>query len=222
MSGSQEPIPARLKAPLFPLPNMVLFPRAILPLHIFEDRYKRMTESAIEGDGRIAMALLRPGWEKDYHCRPPIEPVVCVGRIVAQEKVKDGKFNILLQGEFRAIVGRETGGRPLDPTPYRLAELTPLPETAAMEIDLFREREELQSIFSAVGGKISDLFSSPMRTADIADLIAFRYLESIELKQSLLAEGDVRRRVERLVGAMRASQAVLTAVQRRGDSSGLN
>src|SRR5687768_2370471 len=67
--------------PLFPLPNVVLFPRAVLPLHIFEERYKTMAADALAGDRLVAMALLRPGWEKSYYGRPAIEPVVCVGTI---------------------------------------------------------------------------------------------------------------------------------------------
>src|SRR5450432_958575 len=87
-----------LIVPLFPLPNVVLFPRAVLPLHIFEQRYKAMTAAALRGEKLIAMALLKPGWEKNYYSRPEIEPVVCVGRIVAQEKLGDGTYNFLLQG----------------------------------------------------------------------------------------------------------------------------
>src|SRR6476646_9959598 len=88
--------------PLFPLPNVVLFPRAVLPLPIFEERYKQMTADAIVGaedtgqSARIAMALFRPGWEKSYYGRPAIEPVVCVGRILNHEKLPDGKYNFLL------------------------------------------------------------------------------------------------------------------------------
>src|SRR6478672_7469926 len=87
--------------PLFPLPNVVLFPRAILPLHIFEERYKAMTADALRGRREIAMALLRPGWERDYHHKPAIEPVVCVGRILSHERLPDGKYNFLLQGLAR-------------------------------------------------------------------------------------------------------------------------
>src|SRR5438034_6247945 len=85
--------------PLFPLPNVVLFPRAVLPLHIFEERYKAMTADALAGNGQIAMAVLLPGWEKSYYARPAIEPVVCVGAIISHEKLADGKYNFLLQGQ---------------------------------------------------------------------------------------------------------------------------
>src|SRR5881275_2591828 len=104
---------------LFPLPSVVLFPRAVLPLHIFEDRYRAMTADALIGDRRIAMALLKPGWEKTYYGKPEIEPVVCVGRILSHEKLADGKYNFLLQGELRARIVREL---PADQT-YRRAQL---------------------------------------------------------------------------------------------------
>ena len=79
--------------PLFPLPNVVLFPNALLPLHVFEERYKAMTMDALAGRRQIAMALLSPGWEKCYYGRPAIEKVVCVGTIVSHQRLPDGKFN---------------------------------------------------------------------------------------------------------------------------------
>src|SRR5271170_4410028 len=91
--------------PLFPLPNVVLFPRAVLPLHIFEERYKAMTADALSGDHLIAMAVLGPGWEREY--RPEIEPVVCLGRIISYEKLPDGRYNFFLQGQIRAKIVRE-------------------------------------------------------------------------------------------------------------------
>src|SRR5215210_2043649 len=103
--------------PLFPLPNVVLFPRAVLPLHIFEERYKEMTADALSGSRQIAMALLKPGWEKNYYHRPAIEPIVCVGTILSHERLADGTYNFLLQGHTRARFVREFGDKP-----YRLAE----------------------------------------------------------------------------------------------------
>src|SRR5437588_12763063 len=89
---------------LFPLPNVVLFPRAVLPLHIFEERYKSMTADVLQGSRQLAMALLKEGWEKNYHGRPEIEPVVCVGTILTHERLPDGKYNFLLQGHTRARI----------------------------------------------------------------------------------------------------------------------
>ena len=91
--------------PLFPLPNVVLFPNVFLPLHIFEQRYRAMVSDALAGDRIIGMVLLRPGWEQDYEGRPPIYPVGCAGLITHAERLSDGRFNIVLQGleKFRVL-----------------------------------------------------------------------------------------------------------------------
>ena len=197
--------------PLFPLPNVVLFPRAVLPLHIFEERYKEMTADALAGDRQVAMALLKPGWEKDYYHRPEIEAIVCVGVILSFEKLADGKYNFLLQGHSRARVVRERGGRS-----YRVAELEPIRQTNDLDIDLGEERERLSRIFRAtalggtpLGRQFRQLLGGPLRTADLADLVAFNYLDDVALKQSLLEEADVRRRVRRIVEAVEESQPSL-------------
>jgi hypothetical protein len=207
MEWPVEAMPDRLRVPLFPLPNVVLFPGAVLPLHIFEPRYKRMTSDVLDGDGRIAMALLRPGWEPHYYGRPEIEPVVCVGRVVAHERLPDGNYNLLLQGQWRATVSEETvaGGD----TPYRLARAKPMAQTQVMEIDLARERERLVQLFdgrrfaaNGLGKQFARLLGSPMPTDNLADLLAFNYLDDLQLKQSLLAEGDTCARVAKIVAEM--------------------
>jgi uncharacterized protein len=192
--------------PLFPLPNIVLFPRAVLPLHIFEERYRLMTAGALTGRRLIAMALLKPGWERDYYSRPQIEPVVCVGQILTHEQLPDGKYNLLLQGIGRAKITAETEDRDLL---YRTADLDPLVESSTMEIDLTQQRQKLIAVFDerlrglgGLGRQFQQMLSSPMPTADIADLAAFNLLEDIPLKQSLLAETDVVRRVDQLIAAI--------------------
>jgi len=205
--------------PLFPLPNVVLFPAAVLPLHIFEERYKAMTADALRGDRRIAMALLRPGWEKSYHARPAIEPVVCIGRILSAEKLPDGKYNFLLQGEARALVIGERNGdagdnHADDPTiPYRVGRLARLTETTPDEADLVEGRSRLRRLFmrtrlglTPVGRKFRDLAASALPTPVLADLIAATYLEDVQLKQSLLGEQDVRCRVVRVAQELEATQ----------------
>jgi Lon protease-like protein len=201
--------PASLSAvPLFPLPNVVLFPRAVLPLHIFEERYKTMTADALAGDRLIAMALLKPGWERDYYSRPAIEPVVCVGRILSSERLPDGKYNFLLQGVCRARVVRERAGYE---EPYRVAELARLDEPPVMEMDLADERRRIGRLFeqgplarTPAGRQFHRLLASPLPTADLADLLAFTFVEDVWVKQSLLAEPDARRRARRVLDALEA------------------
>src|SRR5687767_135460 len=144
--GPDEPAADLPMVPLFPLPNVVLFPRAVLPLHIFEERYKAMTRHALEGEQRIAMALLRPGWEKCYYGRPAIEPVVCVGTILTHELLPDGCYNFLLHGTTRARVVREFSCE----TPYRVATLQPLVDRCDCDCqaELAAAREHVRGIFT--------------------------------------------------------------------------
>ena len=203
--------------PLFPLPNVVLFPRAVLPLHIFEERYKAMTADALEGDGVIAMALLKSGWEKCYYAAPAIEPIVCVGRILTHEKLPDGKYNFLLQGIARGRVVGEDRTRP-----YRVGHLELLAEPDVMEIDLENERHRLTCMLSEgicsnlpVVKQFRQMLTSTMPTAEIADLLAFNFVEDVRVKQSLLAETDARRRVERLIPILDELRPILESAVRR-------
>src|SRR5688572_13598633 len=95
------------RARLFPLPNLVLFPHVMQPLHIFEPRYRELLEDALAGDMIIAMALLMPGWQPQYDEQPPISPVVCLGRVMTHVRQDDGRYNILLVGARRARVRQE-------------------------------------------------------------------------------------------------------------------
>ena len=78
--------------PIFPLPNVVLFPNVFLPLHIFEPRYREMVADAVASDRMIGMVLLRPGWQGDYEGRPPVFPVGCSGVITHVDKLEDGQI----------------------------------------------------------------------------------------------------------------------------------
>jgi uncharacterized protein len=216
----------RLSAvPLFPLPNVVLFPRAVLPLHIFEERYKVMTAHALDTDGLIAMALLKPGWERDYYGQPAIEPVVCVGRILTHERLPDGKYNFLLEGQTRAKFVQEIA---VD-LPYRIAELEPLAETPTMEIDLVTQRQRLADIFNdrlpssmSLVKQFRQMLTSAMSTADVADLIAFNLLDDMQEKQRLLAEVNVTDRVNRVIRAIENLEAIEPAISAKMDRPSLN
>src|SRR5262245_38268261 len=118
------PIPPRI--PIFALPNVVLFPKTYLPLHIFEPRYRQMVDDAVMNGQCIGMALLREGWEAGYYGNPPLYSMGCVGRLVGVQPLADGRSDILLQGLERFEVMEESYDRA-----YRLAniELRPRPQT---------------------------------------------------------------------------------------------
>jgi Lon protease-like protein len=91
--------------PLFPLPNVVFFPRMPLPLHVFEPRYRAMVRDALRGPRLIGMVLLRSGWQDDYAGRPPLFTTGTVGQMVRVEELADGRFDIVLRGlkAFRIV-----------------------------------------------------------------------------------------------------------------------
>jgi hypothetical protein len=105
--------------PLFPLPNVVFFPRMALPLHVFEPRYRTMVQDAARGARLIGMALLRGDWERDYYGRPPIFATGTVGEMVRVEELPDGRFNIVLRGLREYTIVRE-----LERASYREAMVT--------------------------------------------------------------------------------------------------
>jgi Lon protease-like protein len=86
------------RVPIFPLAEVVLFPGAVLPLHIFEARYRSMLEDTLDGDRLIAMALLRQCDKSEYQARPPFHETVCVGQVIHHETLEDGRSNIALLG----------------------------------------------------------------------------------------------------------------------------
>src|SRR5688572_29816911 len=102
-------LPAEL--PIFPLPNVVLFPTTLLPLHIFELRYRAMVRDALEGERLIGMVMLRPGWERGYEGTPAVYPIGCAGFITRADRLADGRYNIMLRGmeRFRIINERPSG-----------------------------------------------------------------------------------------------------------------
>ncbi len=133
--------------PLFPLPNVVLFPDVPLPLHVFEPRYRALVTDALGSHRTIGMALLKPGYESDYHGCPPLYPLGCVGTIVDDERLEDGRFNIVLHGRERFRIVEERSG-----APYRQAVVERLGEASRDQISLDQVRRELVTAFERLTG----------------------------------------------------------------------
>jgi Lon protease-like protein len=109
--------------PLFPLPEVVLFPGLSRQLVIYEPRYRTMVADALKGDRIIGMVLLQPGHEADYEGRPPIFDTGCVGHIAESQQLADGRYTIILQCLAKFRVVSEDQSRP-----YRLARIEVIPE----------------------------------------------------------------------------------------------
>lgn len=194
---------------LFPLPSLVMFPHVVQPLHIFEPRYRAMFEGTLATDQLLAMALLQPGWEQDYEGRPPIHPVVCVGKVIAHTRLDDGKFNLLLLGLRRASLVRE-----LPPEkPYREAEVAILEDLYPQQGMYQRSgvRRELLRCFRryipespAAQEQFEALMNNQLPLGVLVDIVAFTLKFSLEVKQRLLSEWNVDVRAYMLMEEMRS------------------
>src|SRR5262245_34126192 len=88
-----------MEIPLFPLPNLVLFPHIVVPLHIFEERYKQMINACIDRSDAFGLVLLRAGSEEESP--DTIHRVGVTARVVEVERLDEGRLNILCEGENR-------------------------------------------------------------------------------------------------------------------------
>ena len=201
--------------PVFPLPNVVLFPNVFLPLHIFEPRYRQMVDDALKGDRIIGMVLLRPGWERDYDGRPPVYAVGCAGVITHAERLADGRFNIVLRGmeKFR-ITGEETG------QPYRVAHVEPVLELSAESVraEMRPLRRRLEALLvPQPEGQPDPKVPSSMADEDLVNALA-QYLEFEPVeKQALLERDGVLDRCRSLIELL--EMKVLVARQKWGDGN---
>jgi len=183
--------------PLFPLPNVVLFPRVLLPLHIFEPRYREMVKDAAAGDELIGMILLRDE-ERPGGGGSDLYSVGCAGRIVRKVDLPDGRSNILLQG-VREFTPREQS---FD-HPYRLAAVDWRPAPPQdFRLDPTVKRELAARIRSFVGDKQEGvrILDDPTLADDmLVNLFAFALEFPVAEKQSLLEIDDLATRATRLV-----------------------
>lgn len=192
--------------PLFPLPNLVLFPHVDQGLHIFEHRYRQMTADALASNHLIALVLLKPDWADGYDGRPAIEPVACLAEIVEHERLPDGRYNLKVRGVarfsiesesvdedklYRLVVGRIL--RENDP-PHNVGELRR--ELRAGVLVRFDPA-------TVAHRHLSELFESDTPLQEICDQLAYGLPLPLPVKQRILAEVNVGDRVGIMVDALR-------------------
>jgi Lon protease-like protein len=189
---------------LFPLPNLVMYPHVMQPLHIYEERYREMLEDALATDRLIAMALLEPGWESDYESRPPVARYACLGKIVTHHRLKDGRYNLLLMGVGRIRIAEE-----LPPLrSFRQAKVELLGESfandSAHHVDEL-EREMMAAFQRHLPGgcqapeQLREMFAQNLPLAMMTDLAAYALPLDLAIKKQLLAEFRVDVRAQLLL-----------------------
>jgi uncharacterized protein len=183
--------------PVFPLPDVVLFPGVFLPLHIFEMRYREMVKDSLAGDRLIGVSLLRPGWDHDAEGRPAIYPVGCVGLISHVEELPDGRYNMVLRGVEKFRVVREEE----QTRAYRRAAVDYFEErmTDADRESVRRQRHQLERLLTAVADAPEQTFPSNLSDEEVINALAqYLDLEPIE-RQALLEQDGVARRCGALI-----------------------
>lgn len=189
--------------PVFPLDAVSLLPQQVLPLHIFEPRYRQMVAHVLDGSGQIAMGVFKgERWKQEYHGRPPIRPFVCIGQIVQHEKLDDGRYNVLMQGVCRATIIKEMP--PSAERLYREAMLAPVGLQPVDEDDLAVARGRLGSMLSegpltrlAAASSVAEYVrNGQIPTSAILELVSFTILTDPEVRYRLLAEPDTSARAE--------------------------
>ena len=196
-----------LRVPIFPLPGAILFPRAQLPLHIFEPRYREMVRDAIEGPGRIAM--IQPlRLDDDDHA--PLYDVGCVGELVGIEELEDGRFNIVLLGTNRFRLVREESGEEA----YRSADVDiesfddsdPPPLSLGQRAEVEREARRLGDAMGlAIDWTAVGRLDDEMLVNAIAQIAPF----DIGAKQALLEQPTLDGRADLLVQLMQFHRAAV-------------
>lgn len=200
--------------PIFPLPDVTFFPHTLLPLHVFEARYRAMVMDALERDRRLAIVRLRPGYEAAYAGKPAVHPVAGVGEIVSFERLATGRYNILVRGDARVRIESEV---PSD-TLYRIARARRLDDVESPGDAAHALARDVQDALTRIRATCATLLTALDRPADlldtalaegqpagaIADRVAAAVLPDADLRQELLETLEVGARVTRVAGALEA------------------
>ena len=194
------PSPASTVVPLFPLPHGALLPGELLPLHVFEPRYRVMLEAVRKGDRLLAVATLLPGWEADYHGTPAVAEVVGLGRIVKDRLNPDGTSDIVLHGLLRGELVEELPGKP-----FRRARLVLRGDGHRHPAEVYRLR---RGLLTGIAERLRNRQLSFDLTAGfdvgaLVDRIASALDLSAEQRVEMLQALDLERRVELLLELLR-------------------
>lgn len=205
--------------PIFPLPQTVFFPKTILPLHLFEPRYRQMAQDLVEGDGRLVVVLLRPGWQADYEAAPPVHAIATLGRLTFHERQDDGRYNIVLEGVQRVRLDDHDWqpGQKL----YRLRAARPADERQAPPGSA--EEQRAWTLLREAWAGLTRVSAGDLDGIQLADELTFegfvnRLASEIPLpaatRQALLEEDDLTSRARALASTLIERRETLRMLQR--------
>jgi Lon protease-like protein len=139
---------------VFPLPHLVLFPHTILPLHVFELRYRTMVREALSGERMIAIAQLEPGYDRDYYGSPPFHSLGCLARFEEVEWLPNDFYDLRVLGLTRVRLDRI-----VKEFPYRAARVSIVPQAPYTEDDplVQMEKSALRGVCARWLAKVAEL-----------------------------------------------------------------
>jgi Lon protease-like protein len=198
------------RIPIFPLPNVALFPYAMLPLHIFEPRYRQMTADVLAGEQLIGMVKLKAGWEGSLAPQDPapdVHGVFGVGQITTHHQLPDGRYHIVLRGIGRARIVEELSTN----LPYRVARVESLPDTPPIWsreqerdlISLLLADASLRNSQESFQKLVSDLKDRDLSLSVLTDILAGILSLPPAFAQTLLEERSPSTRGVQLLGWLR-------------------
>jgi Lon protease-like protein len=208
--GLRDLAPALSALPLFPLPT-VLFPGALMPLHIFEPRYREMIRDVLDSHRALAVVQIADPEARDEHGHPAIARVAGAGVIIDHVELPSGRFNVLVRG--RARVSLEE--LPFGDKPYRRARATVItaPPGEVPPSDL----HTLVSAAAAFAARVRERdpsfdFSLPKDAAAglVADLAAHHLVLDARERQAALETLDVGERVRRVADVLALQRLALS------------
>ena len=190
------------RVPMFPLPGVVLLPHALLPLHIFEERYRAMTRDVLKGARFIIVSLIAPG-ESEAAEKPAVQRIAGVGEIMMAHELPDGRFNLVLRGRARIRIDEELA----TPRPYREVSATVLPDLPVLDGD--DELRDAEQSLRALVGQLADaipeggeilrqVVAEQDTAAELVDVLTAQLVYEPATRQRLLETREVMRRIERV------------------------
>ncbi|MGH7884298.1 MAG: LON peptidase substrate-binding domain-containing protein [Thermodesulfobacteriota bacterium] len=201
--------------PIFPLSTVVFFPNTLLPLHIFEPRYREMLRDAENSEKLLGMTLLRPGWEKDYFGNPDVFNITGIGRIISSETFEDGKSNVVLYGLKRAKIVEIFNDKS-----YRTARIELLENISEKSSEVLKEK--ILYMISTWNDMLDERHenykikvNAELSLGKLTDILASVLISNVFEKQKFLEELNIDKRAEMIFSFLEARSKMLAVTSAR-------
>ena len=186
------------RLPLFPLPGVVFLPGSVVPLHVFEARYRELVTDCLTGNRLMGIPTLVAGWESDYDGRPPVHTIAGMGRIVEHHRFPDGRYNIAVKGLGRVRIDHEITDSPT----YRIASATLLAEEIPGAIKPILSRMQILLLQILVlhpqlRSRLEKLIESP--EPGMIDVLAHLLIQDVASRQEYLEQDRLDQRAELVI-----------------------